>query len=127
MKQVIFTEAAPIPIGAYSQAMRCGDTVYISGQLGLNPQTGELSPEFTIQCHQIFENLSAICLAANASLQDIVKLTVFLTDIQYAAQLNGIMAQYFSSPYPARSVLAVAALPKAALAEIEAIAYAPLM
>lgn len=122
---MILTKAAPIPIGVYSQAIHCGDTVYISGQLGLHPHTGELSPEFATQCHQIFKNLNAICAEISAKLYDIVKLTVFLTDREQAAQLNDIMAQYFSSAYPARSIVVVSALPKAALVEIDAIMYIP--
>lgn len=124
---MILTKAAPTPIGIYSQAIHCGDTVYISGQLGLHPDTGELSPEFATQCHQIFKNVNVICAEIGANLRDIVKLTVFLTNIEQADQLNDIMEQYFSSAYPARSVVVVSALPKAASVEIDVIIYSPLM
>ncbi|MBO1923432.1 MULTISPECIES: RidA family protein [Thiomicrorhabdus] len=113
MRQVISTENAPQAIGTYSQAVRFGNTVYLSGQIGLIPATMELAEgEISERIHQVFKNLSAVCEAAGGSLQDIVKLNIFLTDMSHFATVNEIMAQYFKEPYPARAAVAVKELPK---------------
>lgn len=121
-KTIITTEQAPAAIGTYSQAVRAGDTVYISGQIPLNPQTMEMVTEsFEAQAVQVFENLKAVAEAAGGSLADFVKITVLLSDLKYFAQVNEIMARYFSAPYPARAAFAVKGLPKDADIEIEAV------
>ncbi|WP_321277517.1 RidA family protein [Thiomicrorhabdus indica] len=113
MKQIIATEKAPQAIGTYSQAVRHGDTVYLSGQIALIPETMELvEGEIDGRIHQVFKNLSAVCEAAGGSLQDIAKLNIFLTDMSHFATVNEIMAQYFEQPYPARAAVAVKQLPK---------------
>lgn len=122
MKKPINTDAAPAAIGSYSQAIRVDKTVYVSGQIPLDPATMEIvSDDFAQQAHQVFKNLSAIALAADASLNHAVKLTVYLADLTNFATLNTIMSDYFSQPYPARAAVEVAALPKGALIEIDAI------
>lgn len=123
MKNIICTNQAPAAIGTYSQAVRCENTVYCSGQIGLDPQTMELATGFTAQAHQVFKNLAAIAVAAGGSLDQIVKLTVYLVDLQQFAELNSIMASYFSAPYPARAAIQVTALPKGAVIEIDAILH----
>ena len=121
-KNVIFTENAPTAIGTYSQAIQCGDTTYISGQIPLNPTTMEMvTDSFSNQAKQVFENLKAITEAAGGSLSDIVKITVLLSDMKHFVELNEVMSTYFSEPYPARAAFAVKALPKDADVEIEAI------
>ncbi len=121
-KTIISTPNAPAAIGTYSQAVRVDDTVYISGQIPLNPQSMEMVNEsFEAQAVQVFENLKAVSAAAGGDLSDFVKITVLLSDLKYFAQVNEIMAQYFSAPYPARAAYAVKALPKEADIEIEAI------
>ncbi len=121
-KTIISTLNAPAAIGTYSQAVRVNDTVYISGQIPLNPQSMEMVNEsFEAQAVQVFENLKAVAAAAGGDLSDFVKITVLLSDLKYFAQVNEIMAQYFSAPYPARAAYAVKALPKDADIEIEAI------
>ncbi len=121
-KTIISTPNAPAAIGTYSQAVRVDDTVYISGQIPLNPQTMEMvTKSFEAQAVQVFENLKAVAAAAGGDLSDFVKITVLLSDLKYFAQVNEIMAQYFSAPYPARAAYAVKALPKDADIEIEAI------
>lgn len=120
-KTVLYTEHAPQAIGAYSQAVKAGHTVYISGQIGLEPATGALLEGFEAQAHRVFGNLRAICQAAGGELSDIVKLTIFVTDLANFAQLNEIMAEHFSAPYPARAAVQAAALPKGALVEADAI------
>jgi reactive intermediate/imine deaminase len=122
MREIISTNGAPAAVGTYSQAVRVGDTVYLSGQIPLDPSTMTLvtgSPEAMIS--RVFDNLAAVAAAAGGSLQDIVKLTVFLTDLGWFGQVNEIMAQYFTAPYPARAAVGVASLPKGALVEMEAI------
>lgn len=122
-KIVIETANAPAAIGSYSQAIRVADQLYLSGQIPIDPNTGHLIAEdFSSQVHQVFRNIQAICEAADASLENIIKLSVYLIDLQDFSTLNDIMPQYFSSPYPARVTFQVAALPKNALVEIEAIA-----
>ncbi len=120
-RQPIHTPEAPQPIGIYSQALRTGNTVYLSGQIGLDPQTMQLVDGVDAQIHQVFLNLTAVAAAAGASLDQAVKFTVFLTDMGNFARVNEIMAGYVHPPYAARSAVAVAALPRGALIEIEAI------
>lgn len=120
-KQVLHTERAPQAAGTYSQAIRAGDTVYLSGQLGIEPVSGELQPGFAAQAHQMFRNLRAVCLAADGDLGDVVRLGVYLTDMSDFAELNQIMGEYFSTPYPARSAVQVAGLPKGGLVEADAV------
>lgn len=121
-KSIISTEKAPAAIGTYSQAVKAGDTVYLSGQIPLNPETMEMVTEsFEAQAVQVFENLKAVAEAAGGNLNDLVKVTVLLTDLANFAQVNEIMAKYFEAPYPARAAYAVKALPKDADIEIEAV------
>lgn len=121
-KSIIHTDNAPAAIGAYSQAVKAGNTVYLSGQIPLVPETMQLvGDDFASQTHQVFKNLRAVCEAAGGSLNDIVKLNAYLTDLSDFATFNEIMAQYFSQPYPARAAVGVAALPKGALVEAEAV------
>jgi len=120
-KQAVQTPDAPQAIGTYSQAIRAGSTVYLSGQIGLDPATMQMVEGIDAQVHRVFQNLRAVAAAAGANLDDAVKLTVFLTDLAYFARLNEIMSQYFTQPYPARSAVGVSQLPRDALVEIEAI------
>ncbi len=120
-KQIIQTDAAPQAIGTYSQAVRHGDTVYLSGQIGLDPQSMVLVDGIEAQIHQVFRNLAAVCEAAEASLADIAKLNIYLTDLAHFGQVNEIMAQYFSAPFPARAAVGVKELPKGALVEADAV------
>lgn len=121
-RQIIQTEKAPSAIGTYSQAVRHGDTVYLSGQIPLDPQTMEMiSGDIESQIHRVFLNLRAVCEAANGSLDDIVKLNVYLTDLGNFASVNSIMAEYYSEPYPARAAVGVAALPRGAEVEMDAV------
>jgi reactive intermediate/imine deaminase len=119
-KQAVQTRDAPQAIGTYSQAIRAGSTIYLSGQIGLDPATMQLVDGIDEQIHRVFRNLQAVAAAAGASLNDAVKLTVFLTDLAHFARLNEIMAQYLAQPYPARSAVGVSQLPRGALVEIEA-------
>jgi len=121
-KTIIQTENAPAAIGTYSQAVRCGNTVYISGQIPLVPETmAFVSEEVAEQIHQVFKNLSAITTAAGGDINQIVKLNIFLTDLSCFPTVNQIMAEYFSSPYPARAAVEVKALPKGAQVEMDAV------
>lgn len=121
-KNIIHTELAPKAIGTYSQAVRHGDLVFLSGQIPLLPDTMEMvDGGIEAQIRQVFENLSAVCTAAGGSLDDILKLTIYLTDMGDFPQVNTIMEQYFSPPYPARAAIGVAALPKNARVEMDAI------
>ena len=120
-KQNVHTAAAPAAIGPYSQAIRAGDTVYLSGQIGLDPATGTLREGVEAQARQVFANLKAVTEAAGASLDDVVKLTVLLADMGDFAKVNEIMASHFKPPYPARATYQVAALPRGARIEIEGI------
>ena len=120
-KQVISTASAPAAIGPYSQAIKLGGLVFTSGQIGLTP-AGELVDGVTAQAHQAFQNLSAILQEAGGSLSTVIKFTLFLTDLNDFALVNEIMKEYVSEPYPARSTVGVASLPKGALFEVEAIA-----
>ena len=118
----IHTEAAPAAIGTYSQAVRAGRTVYLSGQIPLHPGTMQLvQGDIDAQIRQVFDNLAAVAQAAGGGLGNVVKLTVYLTDLGHFARVNEIMAQYFKAPYPARAAVGVAALPKAAAVEMDAI------
>lgn len=121
-KQMIHTDQAPKAIGAYSQAIRHGQTLYFSGQIGFNPQTMELVEGFEAQTRQVFANIEAILKAADLQLEHIVKLTVLLSDLSYFDTVNKVMEELFSQPYPARAAYAVKALPKGADIEIEGIA-----
>ena len=121
-RDVIKTAAAPQAIGTYSQAVKIGDTVYLSGQIPLVPETGVLETgDMRAQIRRVFENLSAVAKAGGGSLQDVVKLNVFLTDLGNFPLVNEIMAQYFREPYPARAAVGVAALPKGAAVEMDAV------
>jgi reactive intermediate/imine deaminase len=121
-RQVIVTEDAPAAIGTYSQAVRVGATVYVSGQIPLDPQTGELvSGDIEGEIRRVFDNLEAICEAAGGSLAEIVKLNVFLTDLAHFPTLNRIMGEYFEPPYPARAAIGVASLPRGARVEMDAV------
>lgn len=118
---VISTPNAPQAIGPYSQAVRAGSMVFLSGQIGLNPQTMELVSGVEAQARQVFSNLKAVAEASGGSLGNTVKLTIYLTDLNDFAKVNDIMAQFFSQPYPARATVQVSALPKGALVEADAI------
>jgi reactive intermediate/imine deaminase len=121
-KIIIHTDKAPAAIGTYTQATRHGDTVYLSGQIPLDPDSMELvEGGIDEQVHQVFRNLQAVCEAAGGSLNDIYKLTVFLTDMGNFPSVNNIMAEYFSEPYPARAAIGVAALPRGAQVEMEGV------
>ena len=121
-KTAINTQNAPAAIGTYSQAIQVGNFVFVSGQIPLNPETGELiEGDISQQIDQVFKNLKAIAEAAGASLQNAVKITVYLTDLSHFATVNEIMNGYFEQPYPARAALGVASLPKGAAVEADAI------
>lgn len=121
-KSIIQSDTAPQAIGTYSQAVKAGDTVYLSGQIPLDPESMELvGGGIENQIKQVFENLKAVCEAAGGSLQDIVKLNIFLTDLGNFATVNEVMATYFQTPYPARAAIGVAALPKGADVEMDGI------
>lgn len=121
-RKVITSNYAPEAIGTYSQAIQTGSTVYLSGQIPLLPETMEIiSDDIAEQINQVFRNLSAVAEAADGSLDDIVKLNVFLTDLSHFPTVNEIMATYFNQPYPARAAIGVAALPKGAAVEMDAI------
>lgn len=125
-KQIIQTDKAPKAIGTYSQAVRVDNTVYLSGQIPLVPETMELiEGDIGVQIRQVFDNLQAVCQAAGGAMQDIVKLNVFLTDLANFPTVNEIMATYFSEPYPARAAIGVAALPKGARVEMDAVMVLP--
>jgi reactive intermediate/imine deaminase len=117
----IHTNAAPAAIGPYSQAVRAGDTVYLSGQIGLDPATGTLREGIEAQAHQVFANLKAVTEASGGSLDDVVKLSVLLADLGDFAKVNEIMASFFKPPYPARATYQVAGLPRGARIEVEGI------
>ncbi len=121
-RQIIESPNAPKAIGPYSQAVRVGKTVYLSGQIALDPSSGQLvEGGIDPQVHRVFRNLKAVAEAAEGGLEDIVRLTIYLTELADFARVNEIMAQYFKPPYPARATLGVAALPKGARVEIDAI------
>lgn len=119
---IINTDRAPAAIGAYSQAVKVNDTVYLSGQIPLIPKTMTMvEGDFRAQAQQVFENLQRVCEAAGGDLQAIVKLNIYLTDLQNFAAVNEVMAQYFAEPYPARAAIGVNALPKGALIEADGV------
>lgn len=120
-KQVITSDSAPAAIGTYSQAIKVGNTVYLSGQIPLNPATMEVVEGIEQQISQVFENLSAVAEAAGGTLQDIVKLNIFLTDLGHFALVNEVMARYFQQPYPARAAIGVASLPKGVPVEMDGV------
>jgi reactive intermediate/imine deaminase len=121
-KQAISTAKAPAAIGTYSQAIRAAGTVYVSGQIPLDPATGQLvTGDIRVQIHQVFRNLDAVAQAAGLGLESAVKITVFLTDLGNFAAVNEIMAEYFPQPFPARAAIGVSALPKGAAVEADAI------
>jgi reactive intermediate/imine deaminase len=120
-RQVIHTENAPAAIGTYSQAILVGDTLYLSGQIGLDPYSMELVEGIEAQIRRVFDNLKAVCEAAGGSLADIAKLNIFLPDLSHFQLVNQIMGEYFAQPYPARAALGVASLPKEALVEMDGI------
>ena len=121
-KQIISTTSAPGAIGTYSQAVRHGNTVYLSGQIPLDPETMVLvDGGIETQVHRVFQNLRAVCAAAGGSLNDLVKLNVYLADMAHFPSVNAVMAEYFERPYPARAAVGVASLPKGALVEIEGV------
>jgi len=120
-RQSIHTDSAPKAIGTYSQAVRSGSTVYLSGQIGLDPATMEMVQGVDRQIHRVFENLKAVAAAAGGSLGDVVKLTVYLTDLQNFGRVNEIMQEFFVAPYPARAAIGVASLPRGASVEVDAI------
>ena len=121
-RAIIFSDKAPRAIGTYSQAVRVNNTVYLSGQIPLLPNTMELAgEEFATQAEQVFKNLSAVCEAADGTLQHIVKLNIYLTDLSHFPIVNEIMGKYFQEPYPARAAIGVKELPKGALIEADGI------
>ena len=120
-RKIIATASAPAAIGPYSQAVQAGNTVYLSGQIGLDPATMQMVDGIEAQIHRVFENLKAVAEAAGGNLGDVVKLNVFLTDLGHFAKVNEIMAQYFSQPYPARAAVGVKELPRGALVEADAV------
>ncbi|GAB2497255.1 RidA family protein [Arenimonas alkanexedens] len=118
----ISTERAPAAIGPYSQAVRSGQTVYLSGQIPLDPATGELvGGDISAQTRRVFDNLKAVCEAAGGSLDGVVRVGIYVMDLSDFAQVNAVMAEYFQTPYPARSTIQVAGLPKGARVEIDAV------
>ena len=121
-KEIISTSKAPGALGPYSQAVKVGNMVYTSGQLGMNPETGELAEDLAAQTHQVFKNLKAVLEAAGARMDHVVKTLVFLADMNDFVAVNDIYKEYFTDDYPARSAVEVARLPKDAKLEIEAIA-----
>ncbi|HEX9179451.1 MAG TPA: RidA family protein [Burkholderiales bacterium] len=120
-KTIIQTPRAPQAIGTYSQAVRVGATVYLSGQIGLDPATMQMVEGIEAQIHRVFQNLQAVAEASGGGLGDVVKLNVFLTDLAHFPKVNEIMAGYFREPYPARAAVGVAALPRGALVEADAV------
>ena len=121
-REIISTDQAPQAIGTYSQAVKCGNTVYLSGQIPLDPATMELvDSDMEASIVRVFENLKAVAEAAGGSLQDVAKLNIFLIDLSHFALVNEVMARYFEQPYPARAAVAVAALPKGAQVEMDGV------
>ena len=120
-KQIIHTNGAPQAIGTYSQAVKVGDTVYLSGQIGLDPEKMEMVEGIEAQVHRVFKNLKAVAEASGGSLADVVKLNVFLTDLANFALVNTIMAEYYTQPNPARAAVGVASLPRGALVEADGV------
>lgn len=126
MKTIINTDKAPSAIGTYSQAVKVNNTVYLSGQIPLVPETMEIvSDDFTAQTHQVFKNLVAVCEAAGGCINDMVKVNIFLQDLSNFATVNEVMSQYFEQPYPARAAVQVARLPKDVAIEIDGVVELP--
>lgn len=121
MKRIIATADAPAAIGPYSQAVRSGNTVYLSGQIGLDPVTMQMAEGIDAQTARVFDNLKAVAAAAGGALADAVKVNIYLTDLVNFARVNDAMASHFSQPYPARATVQVAALPRGALVEVDAV------
>ena len=124
-KEAIHSKHAPAALGPYSQGVRVGRTVYLSGQLGIDPATGTIADGIEAQTHQVFRNLRAVAQGAGGELADIVKLTIMVQDLADFAKVNEIMAAYFTPPYPARATFQVAALPRAARVEVEGVLALP--
>ena len=124
-RTVIHTEHAPAAIGTYSQAIRCHQTVYLSGQIGLDPYTMTLVEGIEAQIRRVFDNLKAVCEAAGGDLADLAKLNILLTDLGHFQLVNQIMGEYFAQPYPARAALGVASLPRNALVEMDGVMELP--
>lgn len=124
MKTAIKTRNAPAAIGTYSQAVRAGDSLYLSGQIGLDPQSMQLVEGIEAQIDRVFKNLAAVAQEAGLDLSRAVRMTVYLTDLAHFAKVNEIMAQYVKEPYPSRAAVGVASLPRGALVEVDAILYA---
>ncbi|HCI15056.1 MAG TPA: reactive intermediate/imine deaminase [Gallionellaceae bacterium] len=122
-KTIIQTPDAPAAIGTYSQAVRVDHTVYLSGQIGLDPTSMQMVEGIEAQIHRVFQNLRAVTVAAGGSMDDVVKLNIFLTDLGNFAKVNEIMATYFHQPYPARAAVGVASLPRGALVEADGVMY----
>lgn len=122
-RQRIQTLSAPAAIGTYSQAIRAGSTVYLSGQIGLDPATGQLVDGIEAQVERVFQNLQAVTAAAGGSLDDMVRVTVYLTDLAHFGHVNDAMSRHFREPFPARSTVGVASLPRGALVEVDAILH----
>lgn len=120
-KQIIHTDKAPAAIGTYSQAVKSGNTVYLSGQIPLIAESMALVEGFEAQVHQVFKNLNAVCQASGGDLNDIVKLNIFMLDLAHFATVNEIMTQYFDKPYPARAAIGVSQLPKGAQIEMDGV------
>ena len=121
-REIIHTDQAPSAIGTYSQAVKVDNTVYLSGQIGLEPATMEMvEGDISERIHQVFKNLNAVCHAAGGNLDDLVKVTIFLTDLGHFATVNEIMAEYFNEPYPARAAVGVAQLPKGTDVEMDGV------
>ncbi|SET41455.1 RidA family protein [Thalassotalea agarivorans] len=126
MKSIISTEHAPSAIGTYSQAVKVNNTVYLSGQIPLVPETMEVvSDDFEQQAHQVFKNLSAVCEAAGGNINDMVKVNIFMIDLSNFATVNEVMSQYFQEPYPARAAIQVSRLPKDVAIEIDGVMELP--
>ena len=121
MRRVIHTVHAPAAIGTYSQAIQTGNTVHLSGQIGLDPQTMQLVEGIEAQIRRVFDNVKAVCEAADGSLADIAKINIFLIDLANFQLVNQIMGEYFAEPYPARAALGVASLPRGALVEMDGV------
>ena len=124
-RRIIHTDDAPKAIGTYSQAVRIGSVVYCSGQIGLDPKTMQMVEGIEAQIRRVFDNLKAVAEAADATLNDAVRFTVYLTDLKHFAKVNEIMATYLKEPYPARAAVGVASLPRDALVEVDAVMVLP--
>ncbi len=121
-RQIIHTDQAPAAIGTYTQAVKCGNTVYLSGQIPLDPKTMQMQNQsMEAEIHQVFRNLREVAVAAGGALKDVAKLNVYLTDLAHFPKVNEIMAEYFAQPYPARAAVGVASLPRGARVEADAV------